>query len=175
MTRSEFIDLVRFLSELGKPGRPCRPHHPAIQRWKVLKSISADLSNSVPGSDAFRDQVLPFLAAGPWPMPRSPLLLPLGEVVPSSGAAVRLSPGEIDVSSTGPIKLLARHGPRRAIWIDGEAPVARSSAAVSMPRWPPAAHDHASGRYGRAQIEGDRVGQSLQPARPPGIRDVGRR
>ena len=38
MTRSEFVDLVRFLSELGKPGPYAIPATLAIQRWKVLET-----------------------------------------------------------------------------------------------------------------------------------------
>ena len=39
MTRAEFVDLVRFLSELGKPGPYAIRAVPAIQRWKVLKGV----------------------------------------------------------------------------------------------------------------------------------------
>ena len=37
MTHAEFIDLVRFLSELGKPGPYAISSVPTIQRWRVLK------------------------------------------------------------------------------------------------------------------------------------------
>ncbi len=37
MTRAEFVDLVRFLSELGKPGPYAIRSIPTIQRWRVLK------------------------------------------------------------------------------------------------------------------------------------------
>ena len=49
MTRAEFLDLVRFLSELGKPGPYAIRPVPAIQRWKVLKAVPTDLAKSVPG------------------------------------------------------------------------------------------------------------------------------
>ena len=58
MTRAEFVDLVRFLSELGKPGPYAIRATPAIQRWKVLKPVPEALSMSVPDKDLFRDQVL---------------------------------------------------------------------------------------------------------------------
>ena len=40
MTRAEFVDLVRFLSELGKPGPYAIRTIPTIQRWRVLKPVS---------------------------------------------------------------------------------------------------------------------------------------
>ncbi len=135
MTRAEFIDLVRFLSELGKPGPYAVRAIPAIQRWKVLKSISADLSKSVPGGDALRDQVLRTLPDR-WAVAYATVagLLPLGEVVPSSGAPIVYLQGEIDVSSAGPIKLQLDTAQGAAIWIDElPAPVGSGSAASSMP------------------------------------------
>ena len=59
MTRAEFVDLVRFLSELGKPGPYADP--PDTRPFSAGRSQSrfpTDLANSVPGGDAFRDQVL---------------------------------------------------------------------------------------------------------------------
>ena len=37
MTHAEFVDLVRFLSELGKPGPYAIRTTPTIQRWRVLR------------------------------------------------------------------------------------------------------------------------------------------
>ena len=42
MTRAEFVDLVRFLSELGKPGPYAIRATPAIQRWRVLEGHFRD-------------------------------------------------------------------------------------------------------------------------------------
>ena len=58
MTRPEFVDLVRFLSELGKPGPYAIRATPAIQRWRVLKAVPEALSASVPDPKAFREQIL---------------------------------------------------------------------------------------------------------------------
>ena len=58
MTRAEFVDLVRFLAELGKPGPYAIRTIPTIQRWRVLKPVPAALAASIPDKDLFREQVL---------------------------------------------------------------------------------------------------------------------
>ena len=63
MTRAEFVDLVRFLSELGKPGPYAIRAVPAIQRWKVLKG---DRRGPIE-RDPFRQRI-----PGPSPSSRSP-------------------------------------------------------------------------------------------------------
>ena len=66
MTRAEFIDLVRFLSELGKPGPYAIRGTPSIQRWRVLKPDPELLSASVPtpGCSATRS-CTPLPSTGP--------------------------------------------------------------------------------------------------------------
>ena len=74
LTRAEFVDLVRFLSELGKPGPYAIRSTPTIQPWRVLKSVPDVLCESRPRSlDVFRDQVLRGRCptAGRRPTPRS--------------------------------------------------------------------------------------------------------
>ena len=58
MTHAEFVDLVRFLAELGKPGPYAIRTIPTIQRWRVLKSVSPALATAIPDTDLFHDQVL---------------------------------------------------------------------------------------------------------------------
>lgn len=48
MTRQEFLDLVRFLSELGKPGPYARKTVPTIQRWKVMTAPPEELNAPAP-------------------------------------------------------------------------------------------------------------------------------
>ncbi len=45
LTRAEFVDLVRFLSELGKPGPYAIRATPTIQRWRVLGSGPVDIED----------------------------------------------------------------------------------------------------------------------------------
>ncbi len=47
MTHSEFVDLVRFLSELGKPGPYAIRSIPTLQRYRVLKSVPESVAAAV--------------------------------------------------------------------------------------------------------------------------------
>ena len=94
MTRAEFIDLVRFLSELGKPGPYAIRAVPAIQRWRVLKAVARG-----PGEIGSRPERI----SGPGPSSRAGAMgcrlcqgdgsLPLDEAVSKSGGESRLSSG----------------------------------------------------------------------------------
>ena len=59
MTRTELIDLVRFLSELGKPGgtyqQPPKDH---IRRWRILNQVPAELTTGTPDTAAWRKHLL---------------------------------------------------------------------------------------------------------------------
>jgi hypothetical protein len=41
LTEREFLDLVRFLSELGKPGPFAAGHAPVVRRWRVREGGSS--------------------------------------------------------------------------------------------------------------------------------------
>ncbi len=133
MTRAEFIDLVRFLSELGKPGPYAVRTTPAIQRFKVLKSIPADLAQSIPGARAFRDQVFRALPDR-WAVAYAKVAgtLPLEEVVPTSGSPIVYLQGEIDVSNAGPIKIQLDSPEAAVVWVD-ELPVPAGTPSSSTP------------------------------------------
>jgi putative heme-binding domain-containing protein len=57
-THGELVDLVRFLSELGKPGPYAIRATPTIQRWRVLTTVPEGLSRSAPDAATFLSQVL---------------------------------------------------------------------------------------------------------------------
>ena len=48
-SRGEFLDLVKFISALGKPGQYKNDESPVIRKWRV---IAASESGSVPADDA---------------------------------------------------------------------------------------------------------------------------
>lgn len=54
MTRQEFLDLVRFLSELGKPGDYARKTTKTIQRWHVLNHPPEELSAPAPDNQVIQ-------------------------------------------------------------------------------------------------------------------------
>lgn len=54
MTRQEFVDLIRFLSELGKPGDYARKTTPTIQRWRVLSNPPEELNAPAPDNQVIQ-------------------------------------------------------------------------------------------------------------------------
>jgi putative heme-binding domain-containing protein len=119
ITRAEFVDLVRFLSELGKPGPYAIRATPAIQRWRVLKGISETLSATVPDAAAFRDQVLETDAAR-WPTAYAKVSggLPLDEMNAVAGGKVLYVQGELSVSAAGAVKIRLDSADGTHVWVD---------------------------------------------------------
>jgi putative heme-binding domain-containing protein len=119
MTRPEFLDLVRFLSELGKPGPYAIRSTPAIQRWKVLKTVGEALSNSVPDINVFRDQIM---KADPsrWITAYAKVAgaLPVDELTALAGGKVLYIQGEINVSSAGPLLIQLDSAAGARFWVD---------------------------------------------------------
>ncbi len=144
MTRAEFVDLVRFLSELGKPGPYAIRSTPTIQRWRVLKTGAEDLAGSVLSREAFRAQVL---EAPPehWISAYAKVdgALPLNEppVAATTGGKVVLLKGEIDVSSDGRIQIQLDSAAGVDLWVDDQqAPVRLGILCYIHGPRPPLAH-----------------------------------
>jgi putative heme-binding domain-containing protein len=133
MTRAEFLDLVRFLSELGKPGPYAIRPVPAIQRWKVLKAVSQDLAKSVPGGSILREQVLR-AAPEKWDVAYAKVdgSLPLDEAISKSGGKVVYLQGAIDVSAAGAVRVQADSAPGVHLWFD-ELPLPSGSPSLTIP------------------------------------------
>ena len=126
LTHAEFIDLVRFLAELGRPGPYAIRPTPTIQRWRALHPVPAAIAGSAtPPASAFQTEVL---NANPEHL--VPLYgwtsgdLPTPELLGASGGEVGVVQGEIAVFAPGPIQLRfgTKARPELAAWID-EAPL----------------------------------------------------
>jgi putative heme-binding domain-containing protein len=135
MTRAEFIDLVRFLSELGKPGPYAIRAVPAIQRYRVLKAVSEDLATAVPAGGAFRDRVL---RAEPerWDVAYAKVngSLPLEQAVVKSGGKVVYLQGELNVSAAGAVVVELDSPDGVRLWIDEqEIPIPASAPQSNVP------------------------------------------
>ena len=147
MTHAEFVDLVRFLSELGKPGPYAIRTTPTIQRWRVLKPVSAALATSIPDKDLFRDQVLK-AEPGRWTTAYAKVAgaLPLDELTAQTGSKVLYLQGEINVSNAGPIRVQLDSAEGVRFWVDrrtGSQPM-RTALVDDAGRRPP--YGDASGR-----------------------------
>jgi hypothetical protein len=125
LTRDELLDLVKFLAELGRPGRYALPAAPTIQRWLVAAADGATAAQSPPDKPpaaapatilAYHDGSLPVAEAAA--AVRGPGDNGAASSRPALPAAVVLR-GEIAVTQAGPL-LLAVAGPADARWfLDG--------------------------------------------------------
>lgn len=123
LTRDEFLDLVRFVSELGKPGRYALHATPTIQRWRLMKPVPEELAARYPDPGTFvaklRDSdpsnwtPVYALASGE---------LPVDEWTQLAGSRVLYLRGEIEVTAPGKltINLGCHHGINA--WLDDVSP-----------------------------------------------------
>lgn len=58
LTHGELIDLVKFISELGKPGPYALRTTPMVQRWRVFEATGGKLASEAPNLKIFANQVL---------------------------------------------------------------------------------------------------------------------
>ena len=121
MTRTELVDVLRFLSELGKPGPYAIRPIPSLQRWRVLKAPSAELTTADPDETGFQKEVL-----GADPKRWQPAYakvggdLPLAELVALSGSKTLYLQAEVEVSAEGPLTFLLDTAAGVTAWIDGK-------------------------------------------------------
>ncbi|QDU29869.1 hypothetical protein ETAA8_49850 [Anatilimnocola aggregata] len=121
LTHDEFLDLARFVSELGKPGPYAVRKVPTIQRWRVLSSPEKLVLDEVPNVELLREHVLDTpdsawttsygMAGGDFPLAE----LSSG----SEGAALYLQ-GQFDVIDTGEIELELTAPTGTVWWLDAE-------------------------------------------------------
>ena len=121
MTRAEFVDLVRFLSELGKPGPYAIRSIPSIQRWRVLKPVPESLSVVVPDKVLFEDQIKKS-GPGRWIAAYAKVggALPLDELTALTASKVLYLQGEINVSNAGPIRFHLDSAQGVRAWVDDD-------------------------------------------------------
>ena len=58
LTHQEFLDLASFVSSLGRPGPYAVRIKPIIQRWRVLRNVSAEIASETPNVEMLRIHVL---------------------------------------------------------------------------------------------------------------------
>ncbi len=108
LTRAEFVDLLRFLSELGKPGPYAIHTTPTIQRWRLLKPAPSSPDEAL---KADATHWLPVYALVPG-------TLPLDELAAQAGSPVLYLRGEINVTAAGPVGFRAGSGEAVSAWVD---------------------------------------------------------
>lgn len=108
-SRSEFLDLVKFISVLGRPGEYANDESPVIRKWRVISaSESGDLQrDEVPDDDA------------DWLPAYSKVSgeLPLEDLPPGESVFVR---GFVDVLVAGTARLDVNSDDGLMLWVDGK-------------------------------------------------------
>ena len=95
LTHQEFVDLVRFLSELGKPGPYAVTDAPVVRRWRVLdpvpESAAADQAK-FPAGDSLGWYPAYSLVSG---------ALPADALPTAAGKPVAFAQAQIEVAAAG--------------------------------------------------------------------------
>jgi putative heme-binding domain-containing protein len=120
MTRTEIVDLVAFLSQLGRPGPYAVRATPRMQRWRVLANPTAELLEGIPNDTLFEDRVL---LSGQWfpAYGRVDGALPLAELVQRTGSPILYLQGEFDVQTAGSVGIRPEAPAGAAVWVDSAA------------------------------------------------------
>jgi putative heme-binding domain-containing protein len=118
MTRSEFLDLVRFVNELGRPGEFATRNIPVVRTWRVLdpggpfaKRLG---SKSVEGRDlmgaADKQTWLPAYSMASGELPAAEF----------AGNTMGLARAKIEVGTAGVIQLRVNNSAGLKLFIDGK-------------------------------------------------------
>jgi putative heme-binding domain-containing protein len=122
LTKGELLDLIRFLSELGKPGPYAVQPGSAIQRWRVLVNPPAELIEAVPHLEQIR-QLLQDTVAEHWGPAYGQVagVLPLDELRKGKQRAVVFLRGEVQVNEPGKIAVHVNTTETAQVWVNAEA------------------------------------------------------
>jgi putative heme-binding domain-containing protein len=142
LTQAELLDLVRFLSELGKVGPYSAGRARLVRRWQVLDATPAALARvaatrlakrfaeGVPAKLRLDDSVLTWSSAysqvnGTLSLDSLPRLR-----TGSNSQSFAFARFQLDATAGGPIKLALNSSIGLSIWIDGEPVDAQSNLDV---------------------------------------------
>jgi putative heme-binding domain-containing protein len=133
LTRGELVDLVRFLSELGKVGPYAVGNARMARRWQALlpgseatAALATDAGNPARDNSGLRWTAVYSRVSGDLPLAAIAAIERRGE------PPARLVRCELDVAAAGKAELLLR-GPVEKLWLDGAAvsPAERISVDLS--------------------------------------------
>ncbi|MFN4257802.1 MAG: HEAT repeat domain-containing protein [Gemmataceae bacterium] len=138
MTRGELIDLVRFLSVLGKPGDYAIQLSPTLRRWRVLRDAPQELLADVPDEETISEHVLEGDASRWQPLySQVSGAVPLAEAATLAKHKIVYLQGELEVKGAGRVELKLDE-PSGVTWWLGDKP---------LPLKGPALLDLDQGRY----------------------------
>jgi putative heme-binding domain-containing protein len=119
LTRDELLDLAKFISELGKPGKYALQQAKTVQRWRVLRDAPADLTEDVPHLEHIRQLVLG-AELDRWQSAYATVhgYLPLEELLPGLEIPVVILKAELDVNQADRIRVAVESTERFHLWLD---------------------------------------------------------
>lgn len=133
LTKDELLDLIKFASELGKPGPYALQTAKTVQRWKRLVSPPKELTEEVPHLEHVRQHVL---GAEPtaWEAVYGKVagVLPLSELRTDGKPTVVILQGEVNVSSPGKVSIEIESTEKFQWWYDADARESQSGSVVLL-------------------------------------------
>lgn len=133
LTHEEVLDLVSFLSELGKPGAWGPRGTPTIQRWRVARPLPAELAGDMADPELVRTFLQNDRTDG-WISVYAKVngVLPLRDAAVPGEPADLLLQGEIEVTESGPVKFRIKAPEGTTAWLDG-SPLGNQTEFTSVP------------------------------------------
>ncbi len=122
LTHQEFLDLSRFVSELGKPGPYAIRSTPTVQRWRLLQEPAAELIDEVPNTEQLRVNVLdlpPEAFAPVYATAQGDL--PLEELADDAARKVLILTSEIQVIEPGKLQFDVKAPAETLAWLGPES------------------------------------------------------
>ncbi|WP_437206327.1 hypothetical protein [Planctomicrobium sp. SH664] len=130
MTRDEFVDLVAFLSSLGKPGENEIRKTPRFQRFRMLTEIPKDLAKSDPSGGRLNKAI----KEASW-VPIYALAngnLPLNELIPQNKQTLAYVYGEVNCTKAGNAVLTVDSMDGLALFVDGKRLIGERESLLTL-------------------------------------------
>lgn len=129
LTRTELVDLVRFLSELGKPGPYANNPNPIVRRWQTVAIAPSALAQAVSSAGA---EALSWM----------PVYSLVSGILPSSEWSQQIKPGQsmplirfsFEVTTPGKMRLRVNAPEGLRFWVDGKALALKPETILDLPR-----------------------------------------
>lgn len=133
LTRDELLDLIRFVSELGKAGPFAVQTAPRLQRWQLLSNPPAELVTEVPHLEHIRQLVLgsnPDAWSGVYA--RVGGSYPLSDLRKQPGTQVVILRGEVQVNEPGLLAFDIDTTVPFQAWVDGQPATPGKSVEATL-------------------------------------------
>ncbi len=133
LTHEETLDLMKFVSELGKPGAYEIRKSPVVQRWRVMIEPPQELIEGVPHLEHIRQLIL---NSQPKQWKSAYALvsgtLPLDELRPDSSSSIVVLQADLQVNEAGAIGFKFKTDATKQVWIDDQPADAAEQVEVEL-------------------------------------------